>query len=102
MTRLILLTLLFLVVAPVAFAQQCQIPKCGPYLAVTEAIAKCFGEVPMMTGILGDGQRRFVMFVDPADTSWTIGELTTNGLFCITGTGSALDTEPMPKRGSPS
>ena len=99
-----ILTAALMTVAPVAFhaQQQCQLPKCGPYLMLRAAIATCFGEVPMMTGILGAGERRMIMFVDPNDTSWTVGELTTSGMFCITGTGNALDTSPKTPEGDPS
>lgn len=97
--KLLALAFLFIFVAPVAFAQQ--VPRCGPYPLMVQAIAKVFGEVPAMTGIVGDGQRRMIMFVDPTDTSWTFGELTAEGMFCVNSSGSALDTEPQPKPGKP-
>jgi hypothetical protein len=99
MFRLILFTIAFLVVAPVAFSQE--MPRCGPYGAMAKLIEKLFGEVPAMTGIVGDGKSRMIMFVDPVDTSWTVGTLDANGLYCSQSTGSALDTETQPKPGKP-
>jgi hypothetical protein len=69
--------------------------KCGKSQDVHNFLSNQFGEKPFIEMKLNDNQQ-FIMYVNPNTGTWTVTQLTENGLMC--GVSAGKDFTPATKR----
>lgn len=69
-------------------------PQCADHAAVTEGLLRNYGEVPAITGVVGNGEALMQVFVNPETTSWTIVYTAPDGNACLMGSGVGFAGEP--------
>jgi hypothetical protein len=100
-TVLVILILATLFLTAQAFAQQPPQPPrqqmCGPFGQMREQLASQYRETEIGTGMIGEGTALLMLFASPDGKTWTILQLSPQGVACVAAAGTDWDAGQMPR-----